>query len=446
MFKAALFLVKSRKAISNKVKNYKKNQNFSRIFKWIKLLSKTGATQIFIKGIGFISGIIIINFLSIEEYAFYTLANTVLATMILLADGGISAGVMSQGGNVWRNKDELGKVVTTGLNLRKKFAAGSVLISIPIMSFLLWKHSASLLMIILIISSIIPAFYARLSSSILGIVSKLHQDIDSLQKNDLKVEIGRLALTASFIFIYPFSFIAILANGLSRLYGNKNLKKLAKNYVNFKNEDDPEVKSKILKTVKRVMPGTVYYCLSGQITIWLISFFGSTTDLGQLGALGRLVILISLFNSILGFHVIPRFARMVNKRVHLLKYYVKVIFVSAFLMILFVLLVDVFSTQILWILGEKYSSLEYELLLAVAGSSLSLIAGFAFSLNLSRDWVLNPVMSISISIFSIIIGIFWFDVSSLLGVLKYNIFLAVIQLLLNCSYSYYKFKILQWKQ
>jgi hypothetical protein len=46
-------------------------------------------------------GILIIRLLPVE-YAFYTLANTMHRTMTVLADGGITTGVMSQVGKVGR--------------------------------------------------------------------------------------------------------------------------------------------------------------------------------------------------------------------------------------------------------------------------------------------------------------------------------------------------------
>ena len=77
---------------------------------WFKLISITGGAQLIVQAIGLVSGIIVIRLLSTSEYGLYTLANTMLGTMIILADGGISAGVMAQGGKVWQDKNQLGIV------------------------------------------------------------------------------------------------------------------------------------------------------------------------------------------------------------------------------------------------------------------------------------------------------------------------------------------------
>ena len=128
-------------------------------------------------------GILIIRLLPVQEYAFYTLANTMLGTMTVLADGGITTGVMAQGGKVWQNKEKLGIVLVTGLELMKNFGIGSLIISLPVLFYLLLHNGASWLMSSLIVLSMIPAFYASMSDSLLEIVPKLHQTILPLQRN-----------------------------------------------------------------------------------------------------------------------------------------------------------------------------------------------------------------------------------------------------------------------
>src|SRR5690606_35641018 len=103
--------------------------NYSRISEWGKLIAITGSSQILIQALGFISGILVIRVLPVHEYALYTLANTMLGTLTILADGGISTGTMALGGKVWNDRDKLGKVMATGMALRKKFAIGSLLVS-----------------------------------------------------------------------------------------------------------------------------------------------------------------------------------------------------------------------------------------------------------------------------------------------------------------------------
>ena len=195
---------------------------------WGKLISITGTSQVIVQAVGFASGILVIRLLTVQEYAFYTLANTMLGAMSLLSDGGISTGVLAQGGKVWKDKKKLGKVLVTGLNMRKKFGVISLVVSLPILFYLLIHNGASWLTSFLIIISVIPAFFATLSDALLEIPLKLNQSILPLQKNQILVSFGRLLLLCITIFIFPFGYISILSGGIARIYGNIKLKKIVR--------------------------------------------------------------------------------------------------------------------------------------------------------------------------------------------------------------------------
>jgi len=418
-----------------KVKSHK---HYDKAIHWGKLVSITGSVQIIIQVVGFVSGVMIIRLLPVQEYALYTIANTMLGTMTLLADGGISTSVMAEGGKVWQDKKKLGIVLKTGLELRKKFAIGSLLISLPILFYLLLHNGASLLTSILITTSLIPAFFAALSDTLLEIVPKLHQDILPLQKNQLSVGIGRLILTGLTIFIFPWTFVAILASGIPRIYGNIKLRKISESFVDKEQTSDPIVQKVILKVVKRNMPGAIYYCISGQISIWLISLFGNTTSIAQIGAIGRIAIMLGIVNTLFSTLVVPRFSRIQNQPEKLINIYTKLLLLISTLSILIILASYLFSNQILWILGENYLKLNYELVLLIISSSINLIMALSLNLTLNRGWVLNPIISISLQIIPTIIGCIVFNISTLTGVLYMNILVSITQMIVYILYGYYK--------
>lgn len=419
----------------HKVKNHPK---YGIAKHWGKLIGITGGAQLIIQVLGFASGILIIRLLPLEEYAFYTLANTMLGTMTMLADGGISTGVMSQGGKVWQDREKLGVILATGLDLRRKFAIASILLASPILIYLLLHNGASWLTTILIVASLIPAFFAALSDSLLEIVPKLHQNIYPLQMNQVGVGLGRLILTGLTIFIFPWTFVAILAGGIPRIYGNINLRKIADNFIDSKQTTDPIIQKEILIVVKRIMPGAIYYCLSGQITIWLISLFGNSMSVAQIGAIGRVSLLLGVFTSIFSTLLVPRFARQKNDYKVLLNQFLMNVLLLIVICIIIVLVISTFSTQFLWILGKNYKGLDSALILNTVGSCLALITGLLFSLSSSRGWLMNPYIYIVANLISIVIGILLFDISSLIGILWFNIFISIIQVIIYGSYTLFK--------
>jgi O-antigen/teichoic acid export membrane protein len=416
----------------------KQHPKYDTFVSWGKLISITGSAQIIVQAVGFASGILIIRLLPVQEYAFYTLANTMLGTMTVLADGGITIGVMSHGGKVWQDKKKMGVTLATGLDIRKKFAIVSLLISVPILFYLLLHNGASWLTSLLIALALIPAFYAALSDSLLEIVPKLHQAILPLQKNQVAVGVGRLALTALTMFVFPWAFIGVLAAGIPRIFGNIYLRKISYDFADKDQKPDKEIRSEILALVKKIMPTSIYYCVSGQITIWLISIFGNTTSLAQLGALGRLGVILSVFSTMIIVLVVPRFAKLaINKKV-LLKRFVQIVAIIVVFLSSIVFTVYTFPKPILWLLGDAYKGLPYELVLSIIGSCIGLLSGIVFQLYSSRGWAMSPFLMISLNVLAIIALASILDLSNLKGVLYFEIWLSTIIFFQLSLFSIYK--------
>jgi O-antigen/teichoic acid export membrane protein len=414
------------------------NPKYAKLYEWGKLVSITGSAQIIVQAVGMFTGIIIIRMLSTQEYAYYTIANTMLGTMTILADGGVSIGVMNQGGKVWNDKRQLGTVLSTGMSLRKTFGVYSLLVSVPVLSYLLWHQGADFWTILLIVLTLIPAFFAAISDSLLEIFPKLNQDIKSLQLNQLMVSLIRLLLSCVSVFFLPFTFIAILASGLPRLYGNYKLKAIAHKFAESGHSPDEQRRKEMLKIVRTTLPGALYYCLSGQITIWLISIFGTASSIAQVGALGRFSMLLSIFSVLFSTLITPRFARFPNNTRLLASRFMQFLILLLVLSLGIVGVTYLFPTQILWVLGKDYSDLQNALLLSIIGGCIGLASGAIFSLSSSRGWVINPVILVVYNVMIIIIGVLLLDVSTIEGILLLNILIGSAQVVMLIVFFLYK--------
>ncbi len=254
------------------------------------------------------------------------------------------------------------------MHLRKKFAVWSLLVATPILTILLLHHNSNWLTTILILVALIPAFIAALSDNILEIPPKLTQDIKSLQRNQIAANAARFFLVIISLFIFPFAFLAIGAGSISRLWANIRLKSISARHADFSQKPNPEIQKNIINIVKRVLPGSIYYCISGQITIWVISVFGSTTSLAQIGALTRLSMFITIFSVIITTLVVPRFARLKDNRTLLYNRFTQVLLGLLFLSLVFIYFTYLFPDPFLWLLGADYESLKVELILSVTAA------------------------------------------------------------------------------
>lgn len=411
---------------------------YARLFRWGMLLSVTGSAQVFIQGVGLISGLLIIRLVSPHEYALYTLAYAMLGTIASLADAGISNGVFANGARNWQSKEVLGRVLATGMDLRRKFAIATFSISLPVLFYLLIRHDAGWITATLIVLALIPAFYAMLTEDLLAIPSRLNQDIVALQRNGILANCGRFVMLAGSLFFLPFSAIAILANGLPRIWANIKLRKMAEKFADLDAAPDPEVRKDIMSMVKRTLPGTLYYCLAGQISIWLISIYGNTTSIAEIGALGRLSAVLSVLSSIFGALISPWFARLPNESRVLLKAFIGIFLGSLFFVIVIPGLVYVFPTQSLWVLGKDYSNLTQEVVLSAMAGCMMMMIGFIYSSSISRGWIIPPAISIPLSIAAQIGIILMLDLSTTRNVLLGAILNALWGIVMYSSYFLFR--------
>jgi hypothetical protein len=419
-----------------KLSQLKAHPKYDNVMQWSKLISITGSSQIAIQIINFVCGIFIIRHLTITEYALYTLAYTMLGSMDVLADGGIVSGVTAEGGKVWQEKSKLGSVIATGMNLRKKFAVASVLINGAVLIYLLVHNNASWYYALLILLTLIPVFYANLSDALLEIAPKLNQDIKPLQKNQLLANFGRLLLIIPAVFFAPFAPVVLIATGIPRIIANIKLKKISDKFASPNEHENSEVKKNIIRMVKRILPGDIYNIFSVQITFWILSIVGSANAIAQVGALFRIGMALSLMSVIFNTIIIPRYSRMQEDRKKLKVNMIKIQLLLIGLGFAIVFVTWLFASQIIWLLGDNYANLEFELVLSIIILYLNIIANVISSMCRGRGWVLNPLLSITINLSTIIIGAFLLDIRSLVGVLLLNITVSVVLVVMHSLYSF----------
>lgn len=412
--------------------------HYSRMLEWSKLVAITGSAQLFIQAIGLVSGILVIRLLPTEQYALYTLANTMLGTIIVVADGGIATGVMATGGRLWQDRRQLGVAIATGLDLRRKFAALVLLAAVPILLLLLYRHSHDWLLAGLIVASLIPTFLAALSGTLLEIAPRLHQDIKSLQKIEVASNFGRLLLMVPLLLVFPWSYVALVSAGIPQLWANRQLRKVSAAYADWTQPPDPVVRQEIFPIVKRVLPGTLYYSVSGQITVWLISVFGSTVAVAQVGALGRLAMVLGLFSVMFATLITPRFARLPNDKSLLLGRFIQAQLLLLVIIIGATLFIYLFPAQVLALLGKKYSNLKIEAILMVFGSCLSMAGGISYSIAVARGWILPPIINIGVNVLVQILLLLLLNISVTKNVLIFSAATSAVAYSLYVFYFLFK--------
>jgi hypothetical protein len=135
----------------------------------------------------------------------------------------------------------------------------------------------------------------------------------------------------------------------------------------------------------------------------------------------------------------PAFARCQSLRKLRWQYAAIVGGVTCFSLVI-VALAAFFPRQFLFVLGSKYSHLERELLLMVAGAVITAMAGTLWSLNAAKAWIAGSWLYIPLTLATQLALIPYTDFSSVTGVLMFNLLSAIPSLLLNLILSYRGFR------
>jgi len=403
------------------------------LLNWTKLLTRFLSFEALVQGLTFACGILIVRALPKADYALFTVANTMQATMNLMADNGIGSGITAIGGRVWQDRFRFGQLITTAMRLRRLFAIISITLVTPILFWLLLHNGASVNYTAVIAAAVLLGFYFQLTLGVLMPVPRLHLEVTRIQQLNVLSSALRLTLlvTAYGILLNKFNTaIALFAAAISIALQEIILRRWVPSMADTHAPPNEEDRRAILAIVRDQAPNSIYYCVQGQLTVWLISLFGSATGVAEVGALGRIAVIFMMLASVMGNVIYPRFARVQEPQL-LWRRYWQILAGHAAIALLLLAITAAIPHAILWVLGPKYSHLEKELFLMVLSAVLFSILACMWQLNVARGWIVSPWLMIPIGVTVQIVLILVLDVSQVRCVLLLNIFSTIPGFFLN---------------
>lgn len=412
-----------------------------RAVSWAKTLTKFVSVQVVVQAMMIASGLLLVRVLSQTEYAYFTIANSMQATMNILADSGIGIGLSSIGGRVWQSPYRFGQLINTAMRLRRHLAAVSVVIVAPVLAWMLITNGASYLYTSILTLAVLLGLNYQLLTSVLMVVPRLHSQISRVQKLDFFAAASRMALLVAAYFVFMNAAVGVFAAvfGLATQYYFLN--RWVAGSIEVAAPPSEEDRKAISGIVKSQAPNAVFYCLQGQLTIWLISILGSTQNIAEIGALGRLGIIFSIIGAVMTSIVLPSFARCQGLSLLRRRYFQIIGGFFSFGLIL-IGVAAIFPGQLLWILGGKYGHLRNELFLMMMMTAFNSVVAAMWSLNSSRAWIKHSWLNIPGVILTQIGLLLFLDISTLAGVLWFGIFSLVPTFLLNCMLTFRGFSIM----
>lgn len=399
-----------------------------------RMLTKFISVQVVVQLLGMASGILLVRALSAQEYAYFTIANSMMATISILADSGVSIGLTSIGGKVWQDRLRFGELINTALRLRRYLALIAVVAVTPILVWMLASNGASKPYSAVITLAVLIALNYQLLIGVLGVVPRLHSEVSRVQKLDATAAVIRLLLLAAAYFIFLDTAVALFA-GLVGLVGQYYfLKRWAADNIEPRAPINREDQATILGIVKHQAPNAVFYCLQGQLTVWLISVFGNTANVAEVGALGRLGMIFAVISAVMSTVVLPGFARCQSASLLRRRYFQ---IVGGFFLLGAGLIgvAAIFPDELLWILGNKYAHLRNELLLMMVMSAFNALTAAMWSLNSTKAWIKYSWLYVPATLVTQAFLLLVLDISTVRNVLWFGILSSIPSFLVNIILS-----------
>lgn len=359
---------------------------FGRLRRWAKTLAQFALVQSVAQLVTIATGLLIIRVLGKQDYAYYTIANSWLSALVTLSNSGVTDAAMAIGGRVWQDPVRLGQVVRTAMRARRWLCATAI---VPVIAILVWtlaETGAGHLAILALSLLVALAGAVQISCGILVIAPRLKGEIRRLQYLDLIGTFLRLGVIAAAAWAFLDASWALAASLVAGLVQYRLLKRWTAALIDVHAPVDDDVRREIRRIVGRQWPNEINGVFQGQISIVLLSFFGTVGGVADIGALNRIGVVFVVLGSVTQSIVLPRYARCQDPR-HLRTLYVEILAgTAAFAAPL--IAAALFAPQpILWLLGPQYAGLTVELLLVTLSAALGSLSGVSWLLNTVRGWI-----------------------------------------------------------
>lgn len=351
-------------------------------------------------------GLLLARWLSVPEYAIYTIVISLMGVVSVLTKGGVALGFSAILGKTWPDKIRAAQAISAIHYVRSKVSTLMLPIILIISIVLLNKSGASFLMTGSMILALIIFWLADIRTRVVEQVLFFGNQTLRVQKLDTALALVRLCAIVLLFMIGGISVYSVI--GITTLIAVSRVKPISKWIF----ELVPIIKAKkqandineITRLVKRQLPVDIWNVFQMQIIIILLAWGGQASDVAGYGALSRIAQLLVPIQMFTYAFCVPYFSSAKDR---ITKIYIQLICILSLPGIALVTIAFAFPEALLFLIGPNYANLEDEILLQATVTAIASLAANAWSLLAHRglakwSWLQIPA------------GIVWFTIAAML--------------------------------
>ena len=344
-------------------------QTFTR---WALLSGQVAGVQVLVQGVNAVTGLMLVRYMARDDYAWFTLAASLLATLNLLGDGGVSTGLTAIGGRIHGQPGALARLLQQGLRLSFRLTIIGFVLAAPLFYGLYVRIGASsdLTVAALLLTGL--AAWPSVSTVMLNVANRLHTRVGVIQIGDMTGALVRLGVTSVLWFGGWMAMLPALLATVFAGWAQALLIRVRSRHFLAAPSAEVSYRSELGGFVRSLYGNHVFFCLQAQVATWIIGWLAGSAEVADLGALARLGVLFVAITAPINYLAIPAIARIRDQgqlRRRMVLALGSAVLVAASVVVVACLLPSPF----LWLLGGNYGHLTVELPLALAAQGLSMV-------------------------------------------------------------------------
>ena len=385
-------------------------------------------------------GLLCVRLLPKLEYAKFAVVFSATASLVILLDVGISTSIVplvgEKVGDLKLIADYIASLRTVAYRIFALAAPATVVIYPLMVHRQHWSVPVVAGMVAVVLTA---AWFARVSAAY-GVVLILRGDRPRWYRAQMISSLGTLALLIVFWAAHWLNvWFAILFNVAGIVFIAQSYYSRAGKLLGVEGRPSPQKRKAIVRLALPNIPNVLFYAVQGQIPQMLVTLFGLTVAVADVGALSRLAQIFVIFTQMGPILLEPYFAKLPRNR--LKANYLAAVSVIAGICVAVVALGRFFPGMFLWVLGPKYAGLNYEVLLILIGSSLRYLSGSMFVIHAARRFVYwwNNLTVISLTLAVQAVFLFRGNLGTVRSALMFNIVSAAAAVIVNILCAVYGF-------
>ncbi len=335
--------------------------------------------------VGAASGILLVRWMSIEDYAVYAVVITVMGAISVLTKGGVQLGFSSLLGKTWPDLSRASSLIAS-VRQTRWIVSAFILPVIIASSYLLFDRAgADSRLNIFLCFSLVVFWWADMRSRVVDQVLFFSQGALYVQSIDALISILRVALVLTlgimgFIGVISATLINIAA-AVARV--RPILSRIREVLTSIEEPSRYDDRRAIKQIAIRQIPVDIFYVLQAQVAMIILVSTADSSAIAGYGALSRIAQLLSPIQAITLAIFVPLFA--VGHVGALRKFGGLVLLASVPGTLLFLLALATPSV-VLWPLGPGYSNQISAVIVCAGTAAFNTATSIAWSLAAHRGW------------------------------------------------------------